>query len=462
MESCSDDDIFAVDLLVLGGGMAGMTAAAHAAEAGKTILVVEAQSEIGGSAALSGGGLWTAKDFDTLRQVNPLGQADRARALCDGFDRACAFIASLGTEITDKLVYEGTQSFPGWICQLNVSDFLKRAKVSVTASGGWIVTNARARRLLTESDRIVGAEIESADGSVDVLARHVLIATGGFQNSAELRAKYLPGAGVSLATRSNPASDGAGIRLGQSVGADLSEHMSGWYGHTIPFPVELPLDPNEYLPLAQFFLSPRAVLLDGKGNRFVDESRGYYLNAQAVAQLPQGRAVIAFDDELRREDSDRYGVDRWEFARRKGAHVAKADTLEQLDVAVSSWGPPKVSAAIASYNQALNNDLPLEPPRAANRRPIAKPPFFALEIQPAITFTHGGLRTDASSRVLDGKGKPVPGLLAAGADAGGTYHEAYAGGLAMAAVFGTIASETALTEQEQADQEKRRSRLPSH
>lgn len=317
VEEGADDDVFAADLLVLGGGMAGMMAAAHAAETGKTVLVVETQSEIGGSAALSGGGLWTAKDFETLRQVNPRGQADRARALCDGYDRACTFIASLGTDIAEKLAYEGTQSFPGWIRHLNVPDFLKRAKVSVTASGGWIVTDTRARRLLNEDRRVVGAEIESADGLVTALARHVLIATGGFQNSADLRAKYLPGAAVSLVPRSNPASDGAGIRLGQSVGAGLSEHMSGWYGHTIPFPIALPLDPNEYLPLAQFFLSTRAVLLDGEGNRFVDESRGYYLNAQAVAQLSNGRAVIVFDDELRQEDSDRYGVDRWEFARRE-------------------------------------------------------------------------------------------------------------------------------------------------
>lgn len=69
-----------------------------------------------------------------------------------------------------------------------------------------------------------------------------------------------------------------------------------------------------------------------------------------------------------------------------------------------------------------------------------------MEIQPAITFTHGGLRTDADSRVLDANGEPIAGLLAAGADAGGTYHQAYAGGLAMAAVFGMIASETALSE----------------
>jgi succinate dehydrogenase/fumarate reductase flavoprotein subunit len=439
-------EIFTADLLVLGGGMAGLTAAAHAAEAGKMVLVVERQSEIGGSAVLSGGGLWTARDYDLLRQINPLGQEDRARALCNGYDRACDFMVRLQADITEKMVYEGTQSFPGWVRHLNVTDYFNRAKVAVTAAGGWIVTNAHASSLIFHEGRVRGAEIESAEGVVAVHANHVLIATGGFQNSAELRTKYLPGNGAALVTRSNPASDGAGIRLGLSAGAGLSEHMGGWYGHTIPYPLSLPLDPHDYIPLAQFFLSPRSVLLEPRGMRFVDESRGYYLNAQAVAQLPRGRAIIIFDDELRVLDTERYGVDRWDFARRKGAQVAVGDSLDELESRIMPWGFSGLNEAITAYNHALEHELPIEPERTAHRSKVTKPPFYAMHIQPAITFTHGGLRTDAASQVLNDKEKPIPGLLAAGADAGATYHQAYAGGLAMAAVFGMIASETALRE----------------
>jgi len=63
---------------------------------------------------------------------------------------------------------------------------------------------------------------------------------------------------------------------------------------------------------------------------------------------------------------------------------------------------------------------------------------------PAITFTFGGLRVDADARVLDDDGRPIRGLHAAGADAGGLYVRAYAGGLAAALTFGLRAARTAL------------------
>ncbi len=69
-----------------------------------------------------------------------------------------------------------------------------------------------------------------------------------------------------------------------------------------------------------------------------------------------------------------------------------------------------------------------------------------IEVIPAITFTFSGLRIDPQARVLDESGQPIPGLLAAGADAGGVFHRAYAGGLACALVFGLQAAATATAE----------------
>jgi succinate dehydrogenase/fumarate reductase flavoprotein subunit len=81
--------------------------------------------------------------------------------------------------------------------------------------------------------------------------------------------------------------------------------------------------------------------------------------------------------------------------------------------------------------------------------PIDQPPFYVVEAVPAITFTFGGLRIDPHARVLDEDDRPIPGLLAAGADAGGLYVRAYAGGLAAALVFGLRAASTALEHQRQ-------------
>ena len=84
------------------------------------------------------------------------------------------------------------------------------------------------------------------------------------------------------------------------------------------------------------------------------------------------------------------------------------------------------------------------PPRRNHLRPFTQPPFFAMEVQPAITFTFGGVRIDDHARVLREDGGAVPGLLAAGADAGGMYRSRYGGGLAMSCAFAMKAVEVAL------------------
>jgi succinate dehydrogenase/fumarate reductase flavoprotein subunit len=79
--------------------------------------------------------------------------------------------------------------------------------------------------------------------------------------------------------------------------------------------------------------------------------------------------------------------------------------------------------------------------------PFAAPPgaVAAVRVKPGITHTIGGLRVDASSRVLDGEGAPVPGLFACGADAGGIATSGYASGLAAALVLGRTAAGAALS-----------------
>ncbi len=97
------------------------------------------------------------------------------------------------------------------------------------------------------------------------------------------------------------------------------------------------------------------------------------------------------------------------------------------------------------YNaKVLADPDSLTVPRVRNRRPLDQAPWFALEMQAAVTTTFGGLVTDAGARVLDASGAPVPGLLAAGMDAGGVYQEGYSGGLGLSGVFGMRAVETVL------------------
>ena len=98
------------------------------------------------------------------------------------------------------------------------------------------------------------------------------------------------------------------------------------------------------------------------------------------------------------------------------------------------------------YTQDFNRqcvDGTLEPSRRFDAVPIDRPPFYVIEALPAISFTFGGLLVDSDARVLDADGRPISGLYAAGADTGGLYVRAYAGGLAAALTFGLRAARSA-------------------
>ena len=244
------------------------------------------------------------------------------------------------------------------------------------------------------------------------------------------------------------------MRLAQEVGGTITQEMDRFYGHTVPAPLAHEFVPADYLRLSMPFLSLRSIMLDRQGNRFIDESWGHYANARGVLHQSDHRALLIGDDQLRKEDSAEHPlnrelgfqrIDRPTEAAKAGAHVCEAATLEELGRAVEPWGYHNAAEGVQRFNSEIAGNADMAPPRRSHRRPLS-PPFFAMEVQPAVSFTFGGLRVDAEMRVLRADDEPVHGLLAAGADVGGYYSERYSGGLGMASVLGLTATETALAD----------------
>ena len=253
--------------------------------------------------------------------------------------------------------------------------------------------------------------------------------------------------------RANPYSRGDGLRLGLAAGGAFGKEDAGFYGHLMPWGVPL-RDPSRFVDLALYY-SEHALLFNLEGERFVDETVGDHLNAIALVEQPEARGLLIADARVHREwISASYvegipGVDKLELCRRAGARCAVAGDLAEFDLIPEEWGYPgaKIRDRIEQFNLRAANGEDIVPPRVLDRQPIDEPPFYVIETAPAITFTFGGLLIDRAARVLSEHGDVVPGLLAAGADAGGLYRRAYAGGLAPALVFGLAAAKTALTEE---------------
>lgn len=439
------------DLLVVGGGMAGLAAAAAATSAGARVTVVEKRGTPGGSAAMSAGIVWTAPDFETLRRVVPGGDPTLGEALIDGFWAGVDWVRSAGVSVSER--WEGQMGF-GSAVRVDIKGLLVAWQRQVESAGGVVMVRSAARRLLAdESGRVRGAAVSTPAGPRELHADAVLLATGGFQGDPELLATFVGAKADSLLVRSNPGSVGDGFRMGRDAGASASRCMSGFYGHLVPSPLA-GLREDQYLMLTQYY-SHHCLLVNRLGHRFTDESLGDEVSNQATLHQPDSKAVLICDERIHTTFAATapypHGqvVDRIAAAQAAGGRYARTDTKEEMLDVVAGWGVPPLALAktLDSWAAAAAGDeSALEIPRAARPEPIIDPPFHALEVQPAITFTFGGLRVDRDGRVLDRDGAPVAGLFAAGADAGGLQDVRYVGGLALGLVFGPRAARTAIAE----------------
>ncbi|HEY8480296.1 MAG TPA: FAD-dependent oxidoreductase [Spirillospora sp.] len=431
------DDRLSADVVVLGGGMAGMTVAATAAQAGASVVVVDVADRPGGSAALSEGYVWTAPSAEVFTEQDPGGDVERFGAMLEGLPEAFAWVESLGVQVGPQL--SGILGF-GTGRQIDVLGYLRRCRGLVEGGGGWVLPSTEPVRLLRDADAVTGVRVrEAGDGSgetMEIEAPAVVLATGGFQADPEAREELLfPGAGR-LVLRASPYGRGGGLRLGTAAGGDLTGPTDGFYGHLVPYPIE-DFAPKDFALLAQYH-SEHGLLFGRDGRRFTDESLGDHVNTELVAR--RGTALLLIDERIRREQVLRPfipgmdAVDKMAEAGARGAHYATGPTVADVASAASAWGYPAslIERGVAEFNAAVRRGTC---DRRYHRMPLTEPPFAVLEVQAAITFTYRGLATDVDGRVLGG-GRPVPGLYAAGVDAGGLNVRGYTGGLVRGLVLG--------------------------
>ena len=433
-----------VDLLVLGGGMAGMSAAARACSDGASVVAVEKAPAIGGS-AMYAGFIWTAPTVEVMREVNPDADPELSAEVVSGYGDALAWVRSLGVAVADPVTVLGY----GRGCATDMANYLLACERLVKERGELLV-GASTEHLLVEDGTVVGAQITDRGGRARAIrARCTVLATGGFGGDPALRAEHIHPLAKDLPLRANPHSVGDGLRLGLSAGAAFGPPNAGFYGHLIPSKVAY-TNPYEFTDLT-FYHSEHGVLLNLNGERFCDETIGDHLNTLSVLEQPQARALLVYDQRVHDEwmmapyVEGVEPLDKFQLAYRRGARSAVADDIEEFEALPDEWGYPGEASrdALLEFNRQCETGSPA-PSRKLDSAPLVSPPYYVIEVIPAITFTFSGLRIDPQARVLDSAGAPIPGLLAAGADAGGVFNRAYAGGLACALVFGLRAAATAL------------------
>jgi len=309
-----------------------------------------------------------------------------------------------------------------------------------------------------KTGRVSGARALTPTGFANFNARTVVLACGGFESNAEMRARYLGPGWDSVKVRGVPFNTGDGLRMALHIGAMPHGSWSSCHASPQDLLMSDSTVPSAYavgsstVDQTNRYMYPYSILVNVNGERFADESedtRGktYAKMGGAILRQPGGMAFQIMDAKIRKRDMY--------FASYSKATTAKADTLEKIaeELGINAANLVKT---VREFNAAVQpgeykpDRLKLDgkgtkgiyPAKSNYALTIDEPPFEAWPCRCGITFTYGGLRIDPrTAQVQHVAGRPIPGLYAAGEMVGGLFVGNYPSGSGMmaGAVFGRVA-----------------------
>ena len=473
------------DVVVVGCGIAGLSAAVSALEQGKKVAILERASveERGGQTR------WTEAQMRMKSEDE----------VADDFEHH--FAENSGHYLDPRLINEAAGAYENWspiLKTMNFTDpelittiteragptlqwlkgfgvrfdfqpsyFITTCTTRISPVGGGLALiealaaaaekknatffyKTTARALLQEADGAVTglSAVGPGNQAIDFDAKAVILASGGFEGNFEMLVHYLGPSARYLrpVARGGYYNKGEGIRMALGIGAA----PAGDYGQIHAEP----LDPRSGAPEPIVLVFNYGILINKRGLRFIDEAPStvdatYENITRNILQQPEGIAYAVMDSSI--DD-----VPGWRRSVRSDQAPITAPTLAELAKLIGV-APDVFENTVKSFNAACVEGTfkPLETdglatkvgyvPRKSNwARPIVKGPFLAYPMICGNCFTFCGIKTNTRSQVVNTDGDAIPGLYAAG-EMTGLYYGTYTGATSVlrGAVFGRIAGQEA-------------------
>lgn len=454
------DETLECDVLVVGAGGAGLTAAVRANQEGADVLIIEKMSMVGGNSNRAEGGMnaagtkleeelgllddslidgdndlrSTVENYiaDTYRLGHDLANPDLVRTLAENSSDAIDWLGSVGALFTGVEPTGGCKG-RAYLHQpeggVPVGEFLVEKLSSVVKEQGIdIMLNTKATEILMEDGQVVGVKAEDNEHNYTIYAKSVVLATGGFGSNFELMASFDPSL-ANAVTTNHPGATGDGIIMAQAVGADTVDMEQIQLHPTV-------IQENGLL-VSESLRSKGAIIVNTEGRRFVNDLAARDVVSQAELQQPNGYCYIVFDQNL---------VDNLSLAQKfldRGYAISGA-TYEELARNLELDGEEAVQNFVETmerWNEDIANGEDTEFGRESMIYSLDTAPFYAIKIAPGIHHTMGGIKINTDAQVVDTEGNVIPGLFAAGETTGGIHGGNRVGGNAVCdfVVFGRIA-----------------------
>lgn len=416
------------DVLVIGGGIAGLTSALSAAENGASVILIDKMPALGGTTAMAGGYLIAVGsqlyageqlDFDNIdsmmaywdmRQSYSGAQSGypdeaRVRSVLAETGATVDWLGANGIPWGQQcFVYFG--GYPAAACDGLGANLVVKLREAVESKGVRVITDCKAERLLTENGAVVGAVAQTADSEITFHADSVVLATGGISHNEELVAKYSPKiAAAQVIPTSSVSNTGDGLLMALEVGAGTFEEFGTAINNILIDPALTALTDTSAIVVAG------GLGVDMTGARFANES-GYLSFGEydhlASDMIQNGNAPFWFIYDASNADAAAA------LEAGTGSVSVKAETAAELAAGIGV-DAAALEATIAAYNAAAEAgaDEAFGKP-AEYLTAVAQAPFYAVKVYPTTFGSTGGVTTTEQGRVTTQDGAVIEGLYACG------------------------------------------------
>jgi succinate dehydrogenase/fumarate reductase flavoprotein subunit len=451
------------DVIVVGFGGAGASAAIEAYDTGASVILLEKGERGGGNTRLAGGTIREFLDVDKAVKFFDaiLTDVDQEmnRAFVEEGSRNAEWVRGLGCELERAVAgkfppaphviwpyLDGADGIGGrWrvkgessVGGVNLWGVLQ---MSVEKRAIDILYNTGAQRLITDDTRkVIGLVAEGPGGEIRIKAsRGVILACGGFQYDREMQRNFL---GLSYYAQGCLGNTGDGIKMALELGADLW-HMTGvscGIGYKFPeydMPMGIGIRTSEYIHAMAF-----------EFNHFDHKTLNF----------PRIPSYLIFDEKTREAGRligwcpgaamDYYTWSQDNMAEIEKGWIKTALTIRELAPLVG-LKPETLQETVSAYNMCCVGGYdPIFHRRQETLSAIAKPPFYAVEVWPCLLNTQGGPKRNGKAQVIDVNGEPIKGLYSAG-ELGSIFNTVYpgAGNISECLSFGRIAGRNVANEE---------------
>jgi fumarate reductase flavoprotein subunit len=437
------------DIVVIGSGGAGFTAAITAHDLGIRVILVEKMPITGGNTMLSAGGMNAAET-----------QFQKARGIKDSVDLMFKDTMSGGKNLNDpelvRILASHSAGSVDWLTKIgvDVSDVGRLGGASENRahrpSGGAAIgahlinvlrknaadrkidvrVNSKVLKILSDpSGRITGVLMQGKHkGPYTIKAKAVVDTAGGFSANAEKVAFYRPEY-KGMTTSNQPGALGEGIDLGAEIGGQLIDMKEIQIHPTIAA--------GSRILMTEAVRGNGAIFVNREGKRFVNEITTRDATSAAILKQNGKSAFMIFDEGIRKSLKQIEGYFHLEL-------VKEGETLPDLAAKIGVPADAFV-ATIETYNKAVETKNDGDFKRPDLPRPIKTAKFYSIEVIPGIHYTMGGLKINAETQVIGKDGNPFPGFFAAGEVTGGVHGANRLGGnsISETITFGRIAGANA-------------------